>query len=261
MGRIPVVLLAAVLAGCASSPPPWHGGFLDSLGDVYDQGAGAGASIERADRNAQVALVGYQQGIDIESVTEDQVQSFQKAGDELIVEVMTSKGLQKVSGTLPPGSYIAERWQDGSGTWWSFAVSEKPGQERRIQEQRSARLGAARLRSPVPGWSQFTKGQKQKGWRILGAEGLGVVGFTTFAILQNHYDGMKDDPDLSEADLQYYTDWADRSYWAKSAFGILAAGTYLYSLVDGITSLPPTYRLLLSRLEAQPRRDGGLAVV
>lgn len=259
MGCLGIFFLLAVLSGCASAPPPWHGGFLDSLADYYDQGTGSGQSIERADRNAQIALVGYQQGIEIESVAEDQVQSFKKQGDELIVEIATSKGVQRISGTLPAGSFIAERWRDKSGTWWSYAVSEKPGQERRIQELRDARLSTARMRAAVPGWAQFTKGQKQKGWRILTSQGVGAVGFVTFAILQNYYDDKKQTAETEE-DLQYYSDWADRSYWAKSTFGVLAIGTYLYSLIDGITSVPPTYRLLLSRLEIQPRQEGGAVV-
>lgn len=261
MRHLAILLFAVAFGGCASTPPPWHGGYLDSLSDYYDQGTGGGRSIERADRNAQIALVGFQQGIDIESVSEDQVQSFQKNGDELIVEIMTSKGVQRVSGTLPPGSYIAERWQAKDGSWWSYVVSERSGKSRRIQELRNSRLGAARLRSIAPGWAQFSKGQKQKGWRILAAEGAGLVGFATFAILQNHYDDKKGDPDNTPEDLEYYTDWADRSYWAKSTFGVAALGTYLYSLVDGITSVPPTYRLLLSRMELQPRPQGGLAMV
>jgi hypothetical protein len=45
--------------------------------------------------------VSCQQGIKVDSVTEDQVQAFSKQGDELIVEVMTASGVQRVSGSLP----------------------------------------------------------------------------------------------------------------------------------------------------------------
>lgn len=256
MRHLAILLFAVTFGGCASTPPPWHGGFLDSLSDYYDQGTGGGRSIERADRNAQIALVGFQQGIDIESVTEDQVQSFQKDGDELIVEIMTSKGVQRVSGKLPPGSYIAERWQAKDGSWWSYVVSERSGKSRRIQELRNSRLGAARLRSIAPGWAQFSKGQKQKGWRILAAEGSGVVGFATFAILQKDYEDRRDR--AAAVDWDYYNDWANRFYWGSVVFGTVAAGSYIYSLIDGITSVPPTYRLLLSKtdLGIQPRENG-----
>ena len=129
MIRFSVLLFALTLGGCASAPPPWHDGFLDSLSDYYDQGTGISSTSDKADRNAQAALVGYQQGVEIESATEGNVQSIKKDGDEMIVEIMTRNGLQRISGTLPPGSYIAERWRDKNGNWWSYAVSEKSGKD------------------------------------------------------------------------------------------------------------------------------------
>ena len=260
MYRAAAILLVFGLTGCASAPPRWHSGYIDALSEYYDQGTGAGDSMGRADRNAQIALVGYQQGIEVESVTEDQVQAFTKQGDELIVEVMTARGVQKVSGSLPAGAYPAERWQDGHGTWWSYYLAEKPGHARRIQELRDSRLGSARLRSVVPAWAQFTKGQRQKGWRILAAEGAGLVGMATFAVLQQDYVDRRDRVRNNASDYEYYDDWANRFYWGSVVFGTLAGGSYLYSLVDGITSIPPTYQLLLSQTHVQPRRDGGLAL-
>ena len=263
MRSVFLCFVAAALfgSGCASKAPPWHGGFLDSVSGYYEQGTGGGDSIQRADRNAQIALVGYQQGVQIENITEDQVQSFQKNGDELLVEVMTSKGVQRINGTLPPGSYIAERWQDGNGYWWSFAVSEREGQGRNIQRLRDQKLGSARLRSFVPGLAQFAKGQKSKGWRIVWAEGVGLVGLATAAILQQDYKDRRDRARFP-ADVKYYDDRANWAYWGTVAFGTLAGGTYLYNLIDGFTSVPPTYRLLLSggHWDLQPRRDG-LALV
>lgn len=260
-----ILLLVAILTGCASAPPPWYGGYLDGVADYYDQGTGGGQSIDQADRNAQISLVGFQQGIQIESLTEDQIQSFQKQRDELVVEVMTSRGLQRVSGKLPPGSYIADRWQDGRGGWWSFAVAEKPGKARQIQNLRDSRLGAARIRSLVPGWAQFSKGQKSKGWRILGSEGVGVVGFATSAILQKDYEDRRDRVhgigQGAADDRQYYDDWVNRFYWGSVTFGTLAGVTYLYSLIDGITSVPPTYRLLLSGANVRPLQEGGAVLV
>ena len=136
----------------------------------------AGSSREQADRNARIALLGYREGIHIGNVTQDRVKSYAEDGDEMIVEVLSSKGVERVSGILPPKAKIAERYRDGSGAWWSYAVLEKAGAKRRIQTQRDRRLGAARLRSVVPGWSQFTKGERGKGMRTLVAEGIGLAG-------------------------------------------------------------------------------------
>jgi len=258
MLRFFILLLAVGLAGCASAPPPWQGGFLDGVSEYYDQGTGVSKSSDKADRNAQIALVGYQQGIDVESITEDKIQSFTKNGDEMVFEVMTSKGVQQVSGSLPPGSYIAERWKDEGGNWWSFAVAEKPEKSSKIQDLRNSRLTSARIRSIVPGLAQFTKGQKSKGWRILGAQSIGLIGWTTFVILQNDYLDRRD-RSTNKTDHDYYDDWANRFSWGSFTFSTLAGATYLYSLIDGITSIPPTYQLLLSKVDwdLQPRSEGG----
>ena len=265
--RHPFILQIAVLslvAGCASVPPPWHEGYLDSLDEYYDQGTGAGSSRAQADRNARISLLGYREGIHIGNVTEDRVRSYIEDGDELIVEVLSSKGVERVSGTLPPKTQIVERYRGRSGAWWSYAVLEKTGAKRRIQTQRDHRLSAARLRSVVPGWSQFTKGEHGKGMRILVAESIGLAGLATFAVLQADFEDRRDKVrgvgTRARDDQRWYDDWANRFYWGGMACGALAGAAYLYSLVDGLTHIPPTYKLLLSKahLQAGP---AGLAVV
>jgi hypothetical protein len=256
-----VSLLIICLTGCASAPPRWHGGYIDGLTAFYDQGTGAGETIDRADRNARIALVGYQQGIEVESVTQNQVQAFTQHGDELIVEVLTARGLQRVSGSLPAGAYPAERWQDRQGTWWSYYLAAKPNGARRVQELRDARLVTARRRSVVPGWAQFTKGEQRKGWRLVAAEGTGLIGLATCAVLQQDVLDRRDRVRSNASDYEYYDDWANRLYWGTVAFGTLAGGTYLYSLLDGMAHVPPTYKLLLSQTHLQPRPAGGVALI
>lgn len=262
-----LALLVASLSlfiGCASAPPPWHAGFLDSLDKYYDQGTGAGSSREQADRNARISLLGYREGIHIGNVTQNQVRSYVEDGDEMIVEVLSSKGVEQVSGSLPPKAKIAERYRDGSGIWWSYAVLEKTGAKRRIQTQRDRLLSAARLRAVIPGWSQFTKGERGKGMRILVFEGIGLVGLGTFAILQADFENRRDTVKgvgfRARDDRQWYDDWANRFFWGGIACGLLAGGTYLYSLVDGFTYVPPTYKLLMTKAEVQAG-PGGLALV
>ncbi len=86
MRYLAILLFAVAFGGCASTPPPWHGGFLDSLSDYYDQGTGGGRSIERADRNAQIALLGFQQGIDIE-LPKTQSEGLKSPSEALVVTV------------------------------------------------------------------------------------------------------------------------------------------------------------------------------
>ena len=253
-GILPCAVL--FLCGCASAPPPWHRGHLDTLNEYYDQGTGGGSTRTQADRNARIALLGYRAGIRIGNLTEDRVQSYARNGDEVTVELLTSKGVEQVAGTLPPGTLIAERWQDGSGSWWSYSVLEKPGAGGRLQARRDRRLEAARLRSAVPGWSQFTKGERRKGMRILTAGGIGLTGLGTCAILQADFEARRDRVAGTGArardDRGYYDGWANRFYWGALAGGALAAVTYVYSLVDGLTHVPPTYKLLLGTAGLKP---------
>ena len=261
------MLIAALwlITGCASAPPPWHVEFLDSLDKYYDQGTGAGSSREQADRNARISLLGYRGGIHVGNVTQDQVQSYAEDGDEIIVEVLSSKGVERVSGILPPRAMIAERYRDGSGVWWSYAVLQKAGVKDRIQIQRDRRLGAARLRSVIPGWSQLTKGERGKGMRIIAAEGISLAGLGTFAILQADFENRRDSVrgvgSRAHDDRQWYDGWANRFYWGGMACGVLAGATYLYSLVDGFTHIPPTYKLLLGNAHLQAGPGEGLALV
>lgn len=243
-----------LISGCASAPPPWHRGFLDPLADYYDQGTGGGSTIEQADRNAQIALVGFQQGIEIKSVTDNEVKSFRRNQDELIVEVVTNRGVQQVNGKFLAGSYIAEHWKDRKGYWWSFAVYEKPGRERLIRGLSSGRLQTARLRSAVPGWAQMTKGQQSRGWKIVGLEVGALVGWTTLETLQRDYKDRRD-RSRTGARYDYYDKWANRFFWGGMAAGSLAGVVYIYNVIDGIFTVPPTYRLLLSHLSWDFRRS------
>ena len=195
------------------------------MDEYYDQGTGEGSTRSRADRNAQIALVGYQKGIRIGKVTEDIVQSYTEDGDEIIVRVFDSKGIQEIVGTLPSGTQIAERWQDPSGNWWSYAVFERPNAKRRIQTQRDHRLRYARLRSVVPGWAQFTKGERLKGMRILATKGVALLGLTTFTILQADFEDRRERVQgigtQARDDYQHYDSWANRFYWGSVACGAL----------------------------------------
>lgn len=251
-----VLAVIVALGGCATAPPPWHGGFLDSLSDYYDQGTGGGNTLEKADRNAQFALVGFQQGIELDAVTEDMIRELPNQ----MIEITTRQGVQRINGKLPAGSYIAERWQDREGYWWSYAVYEKSGRERLIQQLRNTRLKTARFRAVVPGWAQLTKEQKSKGWKIIGVESGSLLGWATLALLQRDFLDRRDDPRLTRntVDYDYYDKWANRFFWGGVFTGSVAGMTYLYSLIDGLVNVPPTYLLLLNQLglelDNQPNR-------
>ena len=93
--------------------------------------------------------------------------------------------------------------------------------------------------------AQFRSGERDKAWSILLTEGVAVVGFGASAIASSDYRDRRDRARHAN-DYEYYDDWANRLYWSSVSFGVLATGTYLYSLIDGITSHPRPYQILLS---------------
>lgn len=245
--------LIVLNCGCAAAPP-WQRGYIDELSEYYDQGVGGGSTAAAADRSAQIALVGYQQGVQVSSITENRVHEFSRNGDELIFEVETDQGTQqKVSGVLPAASYIAERWRSQDGYWWSYALSERPGQGPRIHRLAGRGLQLARTRAVVPGWAQFTKKQDRKGWTIAAGEALGLVGWLALDALTGEYRDRRGQA-VTPADYRYYDRVSDRFAWGAAGCASLAAATYLFSMIDGIINRPPAYRLLMTQvhLEAQP---------
>lgn len=253
-GRPPLRCMLSLIVlscGCAAAPP-WQRGFLDEISEYYDQGVGGGSTVEAADRNAQIALVAFRHGIQIRHVTEDSVDSFSRNGDELIFEFFRQGTHQTVTGTLPAGSHIAERWRAQEGYWWSYALCERPGKGPRIHRLEGRGLQMARRRAVVPGWSQFTKKQERKGWAIITGESLGLAGWLALDALTAEYRSRRGQ--ATPADYRYYDRWTKRFAWGAAGCASLAAATYVFSTIDGITSRPPAYRLLMSQvhLEVQP---------
>lgn len=229
------------LTGCAGTPN-WTQGTPDELRPYYYQGIGYSETMERADRNAYAGLVAERQGFQVESISEDMVRSVQQGGQEEVLEVFTSKGTITIQGGVPSGAYIADRASPGDH-YWSYALLERPGKASEILQRRRDRLSGISAKSFVPGWAQFTKGQRVKGWRILGIGGISLAGAVALGVVSEDLTTRRDDA-RTTSDRDYYDLWANRSYWASVACGVLAGGAYMYSLIDGMVSEPKTHLLL-----------------
>jgi len=230
-----------VLAGCAGTPN-WTRGTPDELRPYYYQGIGYSETMERADRNAYAGLVAEREGFQVESISEDMVRSVREDGQEEVLEVFTDRGTITIQGGVPSGAYIAERSSKG-GQYWSYALLERQGKASEILRRRRDRLSGIGAKSLVPGWAQFTKGQRVKGWRILGIGGVSLAGAVALGVVSEDLTTRRDDS-RTTSDRDYYDLWANRSYWASVACGVLAGGTYVYSLIDGMVSEPKTHLLL-----------------
>ena len=248
-----------LFAGCAGTPH-WTQGTPDDLRAYYYQGIGYSETMERADRNAYAALVADREGFHVEAIAEDMVRSVRKNETEEIFEVFTDKGTITIRGGVPSGAYMADRWHKGSN-YWSYALLERPEKKAEIGRRRDERLHLIGLKFFVPGWAQFTKDQKLKGWRILGIEGISLAGIAVLGVVAQDLTARRDRSRTS-SDRDYYDVWANRSYWGSVACGLVAGGTYVYSLIDGMTSEPTTHLLLSSeggvRMFADMRREGAV---
>ena len=197
------------------------------------------------------------EGIQVESVTEDSVRSVQTEAGESYTDIFTSKGVIRIKGDIPEGAYIAERWH-GKSLHWSYALLERAGQKRAIEQVRQEHLRGVGFKSIVPGWAQLTKGEHTKAWRILTLEGVSTVGAVVLGVVTS---GLvtKRDRAGSASDWDWYDDWANRCYWGSVGFGVAGGITYLVSLIDGLASEAKMYRLLLYADEGSvflsPRRD------
>jgi hypothetical protein len=236
-------------------------GDMEQLRPYYIQGTGGGRTPDQADRYARISLVGYLNGIDVQSITQDRVRVDESNGDEVIVRVTTQKGEETIQGRVPPGAYIADRWKASNDLWWSLILYEREGSRRTIDRLRNQRLAVAQKRIFVPGWSQITKGQKRKGWRIIGIETASVIGWWGTRVLKIDYERKRRRSKAST--YQYYTDRANAMHWASAGLGTVAVCTYLYNVIDGVIDIPPTYKLLLSRVDigVQPSSQNGLVTV
>lgn len=251
-----IVAIAIVLgvAGCSHSPQ-WTHTFSSS--ELYYQGVGDGRSEGQAKRSAELGLCGemQQRTISIQSIHEAQERvtngTFQNESTfrQWIKEEFDCE--------LPAGVRIAERARIDS-RYWAYAIAERPGQEQRINQLFARRTSGMKMRAMFPGWAQFRSGERDKAWSILLTEGVAVVGFGASAIASSDYRDRRDRARHAN-DYEYYDDWANRLYWSSVGFGVVAVGTYLFSLIDGISSTPMPHKVLLSR-SATPTRDGLLTL-
>ena len=247
LSLVPVLMLS----GCAGAPR-WTKGVPEGLGAYYFQGVGYARTRKIADQNAKIALTAEREGAEVKAITEDNIRYVQTETGEKYTQVFTDKGSVIIRGEIPPATRIVDRWHSGSADeHWSYSLLVRPGMEQRIKEEMDSRLRLLGLKSLFPGWAQFTKRQNAKGWRILALEGLSLAGAGAFTLLTA--DAIdRQDKATTQSDLDYYDTLANRFYWTSVISGIVAGGTYLYSLVDGLASEPKPYQVLSCRMGNYP---------
>ena len=249
MWRGSIFLALWALSGCATTTPPWKQGHLTSLEPYYYQGIGSGPTKKSARDTALSSLIAYRDSIQIQQTTfVRQTEVTSTDGDKRLTDSTNVDSKQTIEGTVRSGTHIAEYWHDSASTWYAFALQPHAPN---IEKASHQRLSRAQRRSFLPAWAQFAKSEPRKAWSILIASGSGVVGYFAFAQLRSHYQEQRDQVDtrFDPSGYDTYNNRATAAKWTSNIFGGLLLGSYIYSVVDGITHVPPTYRLLMSRAD------------
>ena len=244
--RLVLALIVLIsLLSCAA--PRWTDRTTPS--DLFWQGVGReGRSFHEAEVRASLELVAEIEGREVEGVTRDYLRSksvmrdWQVAADEM--SVMQHWLQDRVSGFVPAGVHIVDRYENG-GLHWAYAVGEKPGMSGRIDVLYRQSLAVTRRKALAPGLAQFQKNEPRKAWTILGVEAVGLVGWGALSLLTSDLKNRRDRA-TRVSSYDYYDKWANRMAWGSLAMASLAIGTYGFSVMDGLFVTPPEHQLLLT---------------
>lgn len=144
---------------------------------------------------------------------------------------------------------------DSGMFWWALLRNEEAA--RRLKTKR---LFAAMRSLPVPGWGQFYRGYKKKGYAFLGAAiaTSGVLGlqYRNFRVARNRYNQTNIDHHVNQRypndNETRYTEWEARHREAKSSekrvnilLGVLSA-IWILNLFDSAVFEPAPMSLTVS---------------
>ena len=111
------------------------------------------------------------------------------------------------------------------------AVEEQP--ELRYLVVSDPRPGAALRSMVVPGWGQVYKGQKRKGYNLLGLWGVTAGGTIAAHILRANAENKYLDASTSSEALNLYDDF-NRWHKVRNNLFIAATGVWVYSYIDAL---------------------------
>lgn len=117
------------------------------------------------------------------------------------------------------------------------------------------RPGAALRSMILPGWGQLYKGQKRKGYSLVGAWGLTAGGTLVAHLLRASAENNYLDATTTDEALTLYDDF-NRWHQVRNNLFIASAGIWVYSYIDALVFNSPSLENRRVHIHAYPGRSG-----
>ena len=185
-----------------------------------------------------------------------------------IHQTVVSEILVKGESSQLQGVKVVELYPEfkrGCYMYWALVRVPLKGVDwRRCPEPKGYGLGPVWRSTLVPGWGQFYKRHKTKGWLFL-ASGVVLVPTALYAAWKGDDEHQKASNARRTATRDYHNDRADQFYSVSMAAGLVAGALYVYNIFDaGLTAGARRYAARDERptyVTLSPKRDSWQLVV
>ena len=145
---------------------------------------------------------------------------------------------------MPAESRVVDRWSGDKGQW-AYAIVERPGMLKTINQRYADHMGGVALHAFVPGWAQFQQERDLAGWTYIVGVGVGIIAGVSGTILAADKVARRDRETTPKLKT-YYDDQANQYFWLSTAGYALTGVSYIVNVLDGVTVRVEPYRLLTS---------------
>jgi len=229
------LLLSSAL--CFAGPPDWvKGGVPEGRCFEYFKGVGEASSLVEARKRALGAALS-EIAMSYRVIISAEARHILKEQGQEIKSKFMEDILTKGESELIEGLKVVEEYKVSSKagyTYWVLVRVPKVTFWKRCV-RRGYGFAPVWRSILIPGWGQFYKGHKSKGWIFLISEGI-LTSITVYAYLSADYEDRMASQALYQTTADYHKDRARNFRRLGLIFGISALGTYAYNIFDVIAS-------------------------
>ena len=189
-----------------------------------------------------LALFAAINGVQVDVVQEDFKREHGPAGSAMLEEDFRIWFRSYTRGNLPAEARIVDRWQR-KNSFSSYALVERPGMLRTIQDTYEERTRGLKSKALLPGWAQMHQGRNRAGWIYMGSVAVGLLTGASMAVMASDHIDRRDRETVSKL-MEYYDNKANDYYWLSVVGYSLAAVAYSVNVIDGLFIRVAPYQLL-----------------